>query len=148
MNNREFKFRVWDKVNKAYCHCGELNFLSRNTSKLLDGKIRLSGQPISSNLETYLTANDADVCMPHANPKPYVIEQYTGVKDKNGREIYEGDIIEYTQHLFNTEKTKQKKKLINYIAREAKFNVYETAAGQTDHTIIGNIHENPELLEQ
>ncbi|EAC9719893.1 hypothetical protein LL50_05380 [Listeria monocytogenes] len=80
------------------------------------------------------------------------IGQYTGLKDKNGKKIFEGDIV------INS------KGQIGYIAfliQEAGFvvvlnnsdyrlghrNTNECYERATHHKIIGNIHENPELLE-
>ena len=77
-----------------------------------------------------------------------VMMQPTGIKDENKREIYEGDIVEYTQHLFNSQDVKRKRKAIKYDIIQAKFNIYETRAGESDFEIIGNVYENPELLKQ
>jgi hypothetical protein len=68
-------------------------------------------------------------------------QQYTGLKDKNGKEIYEGDIVRYRQHMFNTEKTRTKEKEIGFDRFSGCFNVYETNAGQDEHEVIGNIFE-------
>lgn|SRR5574343_862621 len=65
--------------------------------------------------------------------------QFTGLKDKNGKEIYEGDILVYTDHLirqhhpFVMEWEQDKAQWIKFHPHD-KFEV------------IGNIYENPDLL--
>lgn len=84
----------------------------------------------------------------------FIIEQCTGLKDRNGKLIYEGDICTYwVEGDFNREvlvKIGFDKKscywYINYEGRDYKSSFY--CSNIATLKIIGNIHENPELLEE
>ena len=76
--------------------------------------------------------------------------QYTGLKDKNGIEIYEGDIVRTTSNEL-TGKWKHKIfkiefKEINCVAG-AKYMGFDFQFNVDEVEVIGNIYENPELLE-
>lgn len=76
----------------------------------------------------------------------WVLIQFTGLLDKNGVEIYEGDIIQY-HHKYTG--------LVHYCSDQGRWNLrepnnLENALGWLNYEsveVIGNIHENPELLK-
>ena len=76
------------------------------------------------------------------NSKRYEVEQCTGLKDENGKLIYEGDIVDdgeqYTKIIFD-------KSCFCYDSGNGYYD--DLAFYHTHCEIVGNIHENSELLE-
>lgn len=125
--NREFKFRVWNKRTNQWVHGPgyEVN--------LFGEMILLGGFMMGISLD------DLNHC---------VVLQYTGVKDKNNKEVYEGDIIQCIDLNYLIEWNDYQGK---WVARCPYYRQYHHPT--LEHfleikscIVIGNIMENPELI--
>lgn len=77
--------------------------------------------------------------------RKYQLMQYTGLKDKNGKEIYEGDILNYGTPKYIYFDEKEGRYLLKNDNIGYAFYVSDLV---NQSEIIGNIYENPELLEK
>jgi uncharacterized phage protein (TIGR01671 family) len=94
-------------------------------------------------------------CMLNVIQMDYSLMQYTGLKDKNGKEIYEGDIVRYRiTASYDENEKKEVIKVVRYTGggffpvffMEYEFHDYDDKPLTiTDVEIIGNVWENPEL---
>ena len=122
---REIKFRAWNVETQRYDPC----FCCLN-----EGEGLIIG--ILDDNDHQQLIEDGDV----------VLEQYTGLKDKNGQEIYEGDVIEDTPPWGG--------RYVSVVTWEECEDGGDYYQGfQVPHhgehcEVIGNIHDNPELLKQ
>ena len=130
---REIKFRAWSKLlNKMLSH-EDLNKALKNLTKI--EYIAGIFLPLNSDNE---------------------IMQYTGLNDKNGNEIYEGDILKGT-----TKGNSDEILAITYVKWDrGQFDLFTEMTSDSwedalfnymqffDVEVMGNIYENPELLEE
>lgn len=121
---RSLKFRAWSNENNRYC-----DFATLDESRRWIGWIKSSG--------VYLTTTDIN------------LEQYTGIKDENGKEIYEGDIVEYTTCYYGNEK--RHRKVVEWKEWDSDDFGEPHNLGYSNLSecmeVIGNVHENADLLE-
>lgn len=118
---RPIKYRAWDVAEKKY----------------------YKDVQYSENCETNRFW-DFNQVLEEAYDGKLILEQYTGLKDCKGNEIYEGDIVKYTDF----------DKYVNFLPVKWSSDMcaFETGASRIDYVVrrcevVGNVHENPELLE-
>ena len=139
--SRDIKFRGWDSVNEVMLPVESINFR-----------------------EGYISLNEGDNSLTDTL-EMIELMQYTGLKDKNGKEIYEGDILrckclKKCKLDSCAEKVIQYKNSIiewwesgcnlGYRLRDSKgktMMIKPTHLRTMEVEVIGNIYENPELLE-
>jgi uncharacterized phage protein (TIGR01671 family) len=123
--SREIKFRFWNQIAKRFQPAGKY---------AIDG----NGKLISYEYEGHYYDRPVDL-----KDTCIIPQQCIGLKDKNGKEIYEGDIIEYDRHGKIRGEVYFEQNGCEYIFGEgyALFKKMEKYI-----TVIGNMFENKELL--
>lgn len=124
------KYRVWDKEEKKYCD---------------SFAIHLDGDYLG-----YSTTFGGYSRIPEDMKDRFVVELFIGLKDRNGIEIFEGDIV---RHASNHDL----KGIVTYVGKEYIFKrihrpkdggVFIPFRPKNLIEVIGNVHQNPELLEK
>jgi uncharacterized phage protein (TIGR01671 family) len=140
---RAIKFRAWDKENKEMCIINDLVFMFESENGVM-----------ASVIDT--GASEPNEYTRMIMPEHLELMQFTGLLDKDGREIYEGDILVFG-------KTEVHKGNGNFLVQwdnewaqltverfpKEKFMTPDLRQKNCEHyEVIGNIYENPELLTQ
>jgi uncharacterized phage protein (TIGR01671 family) len=120
MSKREIKFRAWDIDSKSWVDSTHA-MIQIGTGRLL--------YPFNGENESWFPIGTQ------------LLSQYTGLKDKNGKEIYEGDILQDIEGLLG---------VVKYSG--SKFSAFDSLGWNNlqfpeESIVVGNIYENPELIE-
>lgn len=134
---REIKFRAWDKVMKVY---REVLSIDLEKQKVICPP---RGHEFTEWYNQHLSFNEV------------LLLQYTGLKDRNGKEIYEGDILLFNNDHPNAQKTEwkcvvkyRKGSFVCEYPRDGVYNHFDSwNVPKVTWKVIGNVFENPELLE-
>lgn len=152
---KELKFRVWCKRTQEYhTPIDEEDYDADGENIWLQMCIDTNGrlyfiETSDENVGFEYVTNDCEI-IDSEDAKDFIVEQYTGLKDKNSKEIYEGDIVRQEIDCGDSgDKTIIGR--VTYVEEEAGFFVCtknDNYYFERQLEIIGNIHENPELLEE
>lgn len=131
--NREIKFRAWNKGVKKMVLVTRIDW--NTTGNSIDPGIwSLEG------IEQVKSTDGKDR-NDYVQQEDFILMQYTGLKDKSGKEIYEGDIIKTEGGALGVVKWR------HFGFEQDMINTLGWWVIQEDGEIIGNIYENPELLD-
>ncbi len=152
MNRRTIKFRVWDNKYKCWIGKSSHDWVGSGIGNLgLYDK-----QPWTCmSFEGQFMSNDNMGGFVDDDQSIYVIQQYTGLKDKEGREIYEGDIVSWSENqgwedgrtFTGFYEVKWNENTLRFDFYEIHGNVWWELADTQFDCVVGNIFENPELLK-
>jgi len=183
---REIKFRAWHKATKTmlnkwpyewregiYISNGEKHLFADNTFKFSEDKKecnRTTGKSVFISLDGFLCGLipiDEETTRSINYSDEYDLMQFTGLLDKNGKEIYEGDILEINTKVnvsdnFFEEPCEVEQSItasivfnnaicgfdLSIIEPDLHLKGYSLSEDLTDeYEVIGNIYQNPELLK-
>ena len=127
---REIKFRAWVPIKKTLCEV-----------LIIDYKEKAVQLPIETEVNASYWWDETKWSFKDIN-----LMQYTGLKGKNGVEIYEGDVVQDSteQNYVVAYDEERAAFILIWCSNDDRFETFEY---QKTLKVIGNIYENPELAE-
>lgn len=147
MKLKDFDFRIWSVKKEKYLDELYSNIISLSSDKSIKGYNR-HYKILAIEFSPY-----DSIPLMNDNEECFEIELFTGLYDKNGKKIYEGDILYYFKDCSEGEVFKYQ-----VLFKEGAFYLFESYDGFVDDEdliaefdlkelqVMGNIHENKELL--
>ena len=133
---REHKYRAWDKKTKQMVEVVAIVYSDFQIEAGCDDKL---GDP---EVDEGIWIKIANLIVELWDFKDVELMQYTGLKDKNGKEIYEGDVLRIFDRNYEV-----KVKIVSGCKVFIDYGYPDEHNGPCNYwsEIIGNIYENPEL---
>ena len=133
----EIKARLWDKISQTFVQPSHgLNFQTRWAINIHSGKL------LEVNCYPDVDHGDIVECYVY-DSNDVVLQSYTGLKDINGKEIYEGDLIKADNYTFHHPVFFDKGAWCSDVYSDC-----EPLRRYNKIEVVGNILENPDWMEK
>ena len=143
---RDLEFRVFSHSTKEFLKVDSK--LYKNSNKFYCGLEFFGGDDI--RIEYYWNDNGDEIFAEDVDESKFAVNQFTGLKDSKGTEIYENDIVEFEGGVFLVAHDDEDACYVLQTMRRGELKNDRNLNGHAASVckIIGNIYENPELLEK
>ena len=166
---KEVKFRIWDKQNKCYISNTTKINPNADTKNCIVRERDMQGNFLglvfgySDNPVIFSEKGEAggiDSYEVFDLKERFVIQQFTGLKDCKGRDIYEGDLIEFPVYIVDVDENDEpisspytKKAIGKVVFNEGAFEIHTKSSGEkillrdcVKKMVISNTYEQMELM--